>query len=37
MNLTREKSYAYWKQEVVNKNYNLQKNILKSVVPLLKE
>ncbi|MDD3793979.1 MAG: RsmB/NOP family class I SAM-dependent RNA methyltransferase [Candidatus Gracilibacteria bacterium] len=36
-NLNNEKSYAYWKQEVVNKNYKLQKEIIKNTIPLLKE
>lgn len=36
-NLNNEKSYAYWKQEVVNKNYKLQKEIIKNTIPLLKD
>ncbi|MDD2907385.1 MAG: RsmB/NOP family class I SAM-dependent RNA methyltransferase [Candidatus Gracilibacteria bacterium] len=36
-NLNIEKSYAYWKNEVVNKNYKLQKEIIKNTIPLLKD
>lgn len=36
-NLNIEKSYAYWKSEVVNKNYKLQKEIIKNTIPLLKK
>lgn len=36
-NLNNEKSYAYWKNEVVYKNYKLQKEIIKNTIPLLKE
>ncbi|MDD3145355.1 MAG: RsmB/NOP family class I SAM-dependent RNA methyltransferase [Candidatus Gracilibacteria bacterium] len=36
-NLSNEKSYAYWKNEVVYKNYKLQKEIIKNTIPLLKD
>lgn len=36
-NLSNEKSYAYWKNEVVYKNYKLQKEIIKNTISLLKE
>lgn len=32
----KEKSFAYWKDEVVFKNAKLQKQILKNVIPMLK-
>ncbi len=37
INLNNEKTYWFWSVENIKKNYNLQKNILKSVVPLLKK
>jgi len=36
-NLNSEKSYAYWSQEVVNKNYKLQKEIIQNTIQLLKD
>lgn len=36
-NLNNEKSFAYWNEEIVKKNYKLQKEILKTIIPLLKE
>lgn len=36
-NLNNEKSYAYWSQDIVNKNYKLQKEIIKNIIPLLKD
>jgi hypothetical protein len=35
--LNNEKSFAYWNEEIVKKNYKLQKEILKTIIPLLKE
>ncbi len=35
-NLKNEKSYAYWSQEIVNKNYKLQKEIIQNTIQLLK-
>lgn len=35
-NTNNEKSYWYWSQEIVKKNYKLQKNILKEIIPALK-
>lgn len=36
-NLNNEKSFAYWNENIVKKNYKLQKEIIKSIIPLLKE
>ncbi|RKW22069.1 RsmB/NOP family class I SAM-dependent RNA methyltransferase [Candidatus Gracilibacteria bacterium] len=36
-NFKKEKSFGYWKQEIVNKNAKLQKDILKNIVPMLKK
>ena len=36
INLNKEKTYAYWSEEIIKKNYKLQKQILQEVVPLLK-
>ncbi len=36
MNLTREKSYAFWNNGLPKKNYKFQKQILEEVLPLLK-
>lgn len=33
----KEKSFWFWKDEIVSKNAKLQKNILKNIVPMLKE
>lgn len=35
-NTSREKSYWYWNQQIVQKNYKLQKNIIKNLSDLLK-
>lgn len=35
-NLNNEKSYAYWSQDIVNKNYKLQKEIIQNTIELLK-
>lgn len=35
-NLNNERSYAYWSQDIVKKNYKLQKEIIQSIIPLLK-
>lgn len=37
INLNKEKTFWFWSEENIKKNYNIQKNILKSVVPLLKK
>jgi len=37
INIHKEKSYWYRKEEINKKNYKLQKDILKSIVPLLKK
>lgn len=37
INLNKEKSYWYWNMWVVKKNFKLQKEILKWIIPLLKE
>ncbi len=36
INLNKEKSYSYWNMWVVKRNFKLQKEIIKSVIPLLK-
>ena len=36
-NLNSEKSYAYWSQDIVNKNYKLQKEIIQNTIELLKD
>lgn len=36
-NLNREKSYSYWSEWILKKNYKLQKEIIRSIIPLLKE
>ena len=36
INLNKEKTYSSWDIKYVNKNYKLQKNILKTVIPYLK-
>lgn len=36
MNLSREKSYAYWKEEIPKRNYKLQKQIISANIELLK-
>lgn len=36
-NLNNEKSYAYWSQAIVNKNYKLQKEIIQNTIELLKD
>ena len=36
-NLNNEKSYAYWSQDIVNKNYKLQKEIIQNTIELLKD
>lgn len=36
-NFKKEKSFWYWKQEIVNKNAKLQKDILRNIVPMLKK
>lgn len=37
INLNNEKSYAFWRTEIIKKNYNVQKNILKNIIPYLKK
>jgi 16S rRNA C967 or C1407 C5-methylase (RsmB/RsmF family) len=37
IDLNREKTYSYWKPEIIKRNYNHQKNILNNIVPMLKE
>lgn len=37
INLNIEKTYAFWKPEIINRNYKLQKQILEKVIPLLKK
>lgn len=37
MNLNKEKSYAFWNPWVVKKNFRLQKEILNSIIPMLKK
>lgn len=32
----KEKSFGYWKEEIVSKNAKLQKSILKNIIPMLK-
>ncbi|MDP2090876.1 MAG: RsmB/NOP family class I SAM-dependent RNA methyltransferase [Candidatus Gracilibacteria bacterium] len=36
ININREKSYGFWSKGNINKNYYIQKDILNSVLPLLK-
>jgi len=36
-NINNEKSYAYWSQNIVNKNYKLQKEIIQNTIELLKD
>ncbi len=36
-NINNEKSYAYWSQDIVNKNYKLQKEIIQNTIELLKD
>jgi len=36
ININKEKSYWFWDMWVIQKNYYLQKDILKSIIPLLK-
>jgi len=36
INLNNEKSYSYWNEKIFKKNYKLQKQILQSIIPLLK-
>ena len=36
-NINNEKSYAYWSNEVVKKNYKLQKQIMKNIIKSLKK
>jgi 16S rRNA C967 or C1407 C5-methylase (RsmB/RsmF family) len=35
--LHNEKSFAYWNENIVKRNYKIQKEILKNVIPLLEE
>ncbi len=37
INLTKEKTYWFWNLWVVKRNFKLQKEILKSIIPMLKE
>lgn len=37
INLNIEKSYAYWYEWLNKKNYNIQKDIIRSIIPLLKK
>lgn len=36
INLNIEKTYAFWKTEIIKKNYKLQKQIFEKIIPLLK-
>lgn len=36
INLNKEKSYAFWKTEIIKRNYKTQKQILEKIIPLLK-
>lgn len=36
-NFHKEKSYAYWNTCIIQKNYKLQKDIIKWIIPLLKD
>lgn len=36
INLNKEKSYAFWKPEIIKRNYKIQKQILEKIIPLLK-
>lgn len=36
-NINNEKSYAYWSQDIINKNYKLQKEIIQNTIELLKD
>lgn len=36
MNAENEKSYGFWKEEIIEKNATLQKELLKTIAPLLK-
>lgn len=35
-NFNIEKTYAYWKEDIIKQNYKLQKQILEKIIPLLK-
>ena len=37
INLNIEKTYAFWKPEIITRNYKLQKQILQKIIPLLKK
>jgi len=37
INLNIEKTYAFWKPEIIKRNYKLQKQILEKIIPLLKK
>jgi 16S rRNA C967 or C1407 C5-methylase (RsmB/RsmF family) len=37
INLNIEKTYAFWKPEIISRNYKLQKQILQKIIPLLKK
>lgn len=37
INLNEEKTYAYWKPEIIKRNYAVQKEILQKILPLLKK
>ena len=37
INIHREKSYWFWNEWIIKKNYKLQKQIIKSIIPLLKQ
>ncbi len=36
ININKEKSFSFWNTWVIKKNYNIQKDILKSILPALK-
>ncbi len=36
INLNNEKTYWFWNPEIIRRNYNLQKNILKNIIPMMK-
>jgi len=37
INLNIEKTYAFWKPEIIKRNYKVQKQILEKIIPLLKK
>ncbi|MCP4524266.1 MAG: RsmB/NOP family class I SAM-dependent RNA methyltransferase, partial [Candidatus Gracilibacteria bacterium] len=37
INFNKEKTYAFWKEEIFKKNYRLSKQILETIIPMLKK